>query len=97
MHLAGQPAGIGQAGPFLYRQRIHVRPDAQRPRSLAFLQDADHAGAAQTPMNRVSPLRQQVGDETGSFELGEGQLGVGMDAMPDVDECRRKAVDGSQQ
>src|ERR1700755_2537575 len=53
MHFAGRPGGISEIGLFLDWKRVHVgakpdHPDITLAGWLAALDDADHAGAAET-------------------------------------------------
>ena len=68
VHLAWDFGAIGEIGLLFDRQRIHVRPEADRPRTRSFcpVNDADHAGAADRSFDLVAAEgAQPVGDKLG--------------------------------
>jgi hypothetical protein len=68
-----------QVGLLGDRQRVHVRPQRDRPRGSASRQGADHAGAAMAAPDRKAELGQLSGDEIAGPALLIGKLGVAME------------------
>ena len=85
VHLAVVPAGVGQAGDFDDRQRVHVGADAQALAAVAMPQLSDDAGAGQPAMHRVAPLRQALGHQIAGGVLLEGQFRVLVDLVAQLD------------
>ncbi|MCY1232900.1 hypothetical protein D9M72_454160 [compost metagenome] len=97
VHLAGDGAGVGQAGLLLDRQRIHVGADAECLAAVTLAQGADQASRAQAAMHGVAPRRQLLGDQVAGAALLEGEFGMGVDLVADPDELGRDGLDGLPQ
>ena len=87
VHLARRPGRVSKIGLLLDRQRIHVgaQPDHfcfALARGFAALDDADHAGAAETRGDFIATeLPQPVRDECRSAMHVVQQLRMGMDIL----------------
>ena len=74
MHLARHRGAERQVRHLLHRQRVHVRPQADRAVAAPVAQHADHAGPADVAMDLDPPLRQLGGDDVGGAERVEGEF-----------------------
>src|SRR6202171_4490002 len=94
MEAAGGGRAPARVGVLLHRQRVHVgaQADAFSAGALA-LEHADHAGAAEAAMHLDAPLRQSVGDDAGSADFLEADLGMGMQIPSDRGEFVGKTFD----
>ncbi len=64
---------------FDQRQRIHVGPQTDGPRTAAFAQAADHTGGGQPAMHLKTIGRQLASNDVGGARFIECQFGVRMD------------------
>ncbi len=85
VHLAGERAGIRQAGLFVDRQGVHVRAQAEALRAVAHFQLADHTGFPEPACHRVAPFLQTLGHEVGGGEFFVRQFRVGVDTVAQSD------------
>src|ERR1700680_4962724 len=98
MPAAVEAAGNGRAPSqvriLLHRQRIHVgaQANAFSPGALA-PEHADHAGAAEAAVHLDAPLGQFVGDDPGSADFLEADLGMGVQIPADRGEFVGKGFD----
>ena len=86
-------AGVRQAGFLLHRQAVHVGTDEQC-RSVAVLEYADKAVAADTGGD-LQPCRAEFSGQTlGRLDLHERQLRIGMKMFVQRNERRQLVING---
>jgi hypothetical protein len=85
VHLAGNLAGIRQAGLFVDRQGVHVGAQAEPLRAVADFQLAHHAGLPQPAAHCIAPLLQTLGHQIGSGEFFIRKLRVRVDTAAQGD------------
>src|SRR6218665_44044 len=97
VHLAVVGAGRGEAVELLHGQGVDVGAQANGPTAGAAitpLDDADHAGLAQPPVDRNAPLGELLRHHIGGAPLFEAQLGVGVDVPAHCGNTGRLGNDG---
>ena len=91
---AGNGRAPSQIGVFFHRQRIHVGAQANASAAAALaLEHADHAGAAEAAVHLDTPLRQFVGNDPGSADFLEADLGMRVQIPADRGEFVGEAFD----
>src|SRR4029453_11503056 len=91
---AGNGRAPSQIGVFFHRQRIHGGAQANAPAAAALaLEYADHAGAAEAAVHLDAPLRQFVGNDPGSADFLEADLGMRVQIPADRGEFVGEAYD----
>ncbi len=78
VHPAGVPGGIGQPGRLLDRQRVHVRPDADRAAAGAAAKRADDAGAGDAAGDLDPPRRELRGHDAAGPVLLKPEFRMGV-------------------
>ncbi len=97
VHLARDPAGIGQARCLDHGQRIHVGADAQAAPAVAQLQLPHHAALADAGVHLEAPAFQQGGHQLAGGANLEAELGLGVDLAADADKGLGIDLDRRQQ
>ena len=96
MHDACVAAGVGQAGGFLDRQRIHVGTQADGFAGASAPQLPHHARPAESALDLVAPLLQALRNQIAGTELLVPQLGVAMDIAAHRGEFSGKCLQVSE-
>src|SRR6185436_3699143 len=76
VHLAGVRRAMLEPVRLVYGQRVHVRPQPDRPRALAGAQHADHARASDPGVYFAAECPQLFGDDRSRAALFEPELRV---------------------
>ena len=91
VHLAGDGAGVGQAGVLVDGQGVHVGAQAEAALAVAQLELPDHPGAAQAAMHGVAPFGQPFGHQIAGGEFFKAEFGMRVDAAAQLDHFSRYA------
>ena len=100
VHLARMAAGVRKGVELLHGQGVHIGTQTHGLAALTAItamNDADHAGLAQTAMRGNAPIGQLGRYQIGGANLFKAQLRVGMDIAPQCGNVRGAFFEFRQQ